>query len=155
MRILLLKQQLLDRKLLIIYIKYKKNKYIYRLYIYIYVQSCSNYFQLMLASGWLRDRSQTETSWAKLGQAAPTAWNVPWLRQNLSWRAQCPTSCGAADGFASRSRSIQKQGKRRQVLNIAQHCLTHMPPACHLYKLSAWNHEMYAIKLRWTQHIFV
>ena len=80
---------------------------------------------------WNGDGSQIETSWAKLGQDNPTAWNVPWPRQK------------AADGAASRAGIIRKQGKRRQVLNIAQHCSTHMPPACHLYKLSerreTWN----------------
>ena len=72
----------------------------------------------------LRNGSQTET---KLGQAAPTAWNVPWPRQNLSWRTHRPTSCGAADGSAWRSklsRNKAKEGKIRQVLNIAQFCPT-------------------------------
>ena len=36
-----------------------------------------------------------------------------------------------------------KEGKCSTLLNIAQHCSTHMPPACHLYKLSerreTWN----------------
>lgn len=96
----------------------------------------------MLASGWLGDRSQTETSWAKLGQAAPTAWNVPWPRQNLSWRTHVePLTDPPRDQESSGNKA--KEGTCSTLLNIAQHCWTHMPPACHLYKLSerreTWN----------------
>ena len=34
-------------------------------------------------------------------QAAPKSWTVPSQGRSLSWRRHCPTSCGAAAGFAS------------------------------------------------------
>ena len=121
-----------------IYIELYRLYNLYRsiLYILIYIidvySKCSKIFQLRSASGWISNGSQAWPSWAKLLQQLETfhGQGKIFLGEHTAQLLVEPLTDPPRDQESFRNKA--KEGKCSTLLNLAQHCSTHMPPACHV-----------------------